>query len=133
MSKELFFIGEPVEFKPGIKIYPPSVKDVLTNKHYSMLGRILTYSQEEIEDEFLEAKKTLEKYPSPIEFLLNNCFHNKDYEKACREAFRLFVHEEITFIYEQKMILIGKLEEVVKKANSPDDLVVIREQDFFDF
>ena len=57
MSKEAFFLGEPVQFKPGIMIYPPKVKDVVANDHYGVYSRILTYSQEEVEDEFLEANK----------------------------------------------------------------------------
>jgi hypothetical protein len=44
MSKELFFIGEPYEFKPNIKIYPPTVKEVVTNNNYGFYGRLLTYS-----------------------------------------------------------------------------------------
>ena len=72
MSNELFFLGEPKEFKPGIKIYPPKVKDVVVNNNYGVYGKILTYSQEEIEDEFVEAQKELEFYPTPLEFLLNN-------------------------------------------------------------
>jgi hypothetical protein len=53
------------------------VREVVTNEHYGIYGRLLTYSQEEIEDEFLEAKKTLEVYPTPMEFLLNNSYHNE--------------------------------------------------------
>jgi hypothetical protein len=77
MSKEAFFLGEPVEFKPGVKVYPPTVKDVATNARFHQYCRLLTYSQEEVEDEFLEAKRPLETYPTPIEFLLNNSYHNK--------------------------------------------------------
>jgi hypothetical protein len=87
MSKELFFLSAPVEFKPGIKIYPPTVREVITNERYGHYGRLLTYSQEEIEDEFLEAKKALEVYPTPIEFLLNNSYHNEQYRTLCLEAF----------------------------------------------
>ena len=133
MSKELFFLCEPVQFKPGIKIYPPTVKDVIVNDHYSMYGQLLTYSQEEIEDEFIESGKELKVYPTPIEFMLNNSFHHKDYEKHCKAAFMFFIHEEVTFLYEQKMIIVGRLEEVLKQANSLEDLVVIKEEEFFDF
>ena len=133
MSKELFFLCEPVQFKPGIKIYPPTVRDVITNNHYGVFGKLLTYSQEDIEDEFLEAKKTLEKYPTPIEFMLNNAYHNKEYHTLCREAFKFFVHEEVTFLYEQKLIVIGSLEEVLKNAKSMDDLILIKEEEFFTF
>ena len=38
MSKEKFFLGEPVDFKPGIKIYPPMVKDVVLNDMFGHYG-----------------------------------------------------------------------------------------------
>lgn len=133
MSKELYFLCEPVQFKSGVKIYPPTVRDVITNERFGIYGKLLTYSQEDIEDEFLEAKKTLEKYPTPIEFMLNNSYHNKDYEKLCKEAFRFFIHEEVSFFYEQKLIVVGNLEEVLKNAQTIDDLVVIKEEEFFNF
>ena len=133
MSKELYFLCEPVQFKPGIKLYPPTVKDVVTNEHYGIFGKLLTYSQEDIEDEFLEAKKHLETYPTPIEFLLNNSYHNKDYEKMCKLAFKFFIHEDVNFLYEQKTIIIGNLEEILIKAETIDDLVMIKEEEFFSF
>ena len=77
MNKELFFLGEPHEFKPGIKVYPPTVRQVIVDNNYNIYGRLLTYSQEEIEDEFIEAQKILETYPTPIEFLLNNSYHDE--------------------------------------------------------
>ena len=133
MSKELFFIGSPVTFKPGIKIYPPTVRQVIENPRYGIYNRILTYSQEEIEDEFLEDKRPQEIYPTPIEFLLNNSFHDKNYEKASLEAFEFFLHTKVSFFYEQKMIVIGQIEEVVQSIKSLDDLVTIKEEEFFDF
>ena len=133
MSKELFFISAPVEFKPGVMVYPPTVKDVITNPLFGHFERVLTYSQEEIEDEFLEAKKQLDVYPTPIEFLLNNSYHNEQYRELCLRAFKFFIHEEVSFLYEQKMIVVGNLQENLKKANSIDDLIFIKEEDFFDF
>ena len=56
MSKEIFFLNEPVLFKTGIKVYPPTVHDVIVNENYGIYSRLLTYSQEEVEDEFLEAE-----------------------------------------------------------------------------
>ena len=133
MSKELFFISAPVEFKPGIMVYPPTVRDVITNPLFGHFERVLTYSQEEIEDEFLDTKKQLDVYPTPIEFLLNNSYHNEQYRELCLRAFQFFIHEEVSFLYEQKMIVVGNLQEILKKANSIDDLVFIKEEDFFDF
>ena len=57
MSKEQFFLCEPVKFKSGIYIYPPTVSDVVKNEYYGNYSRLLTYSQEEIEDEYVEAEK----------------------------------------------------------------------------
>ena len=133
MSKELFFLSAPVEFKPGIKIYPPTVKDVVMNPLFGHFERVLTYSQEEIEDEFLEAKKKLDIYPTPIEFLLNNSYHNEQYRELCLKAFQFFIHEEVSFLYEQKIIVVGNLQEVLKNAKSIDDLILIKEEEFFDF
>ena len=133
MSKELFFLGEPIEFKPGIKVYPPTVKDVVCNPYFGVYNRLLTYSQEEIEDEFTEQNKQLEKYPTPIEFLMANCYHSKEYEARCKEAFRLFMHQEVTFLHEQKTIVIGDLAEVLREASTVEDLLLITEDEFFDF
>ena len=133
MSKEQFFLGEPVDFKPGIKIYPPKVKDIAKNDSYGVFCRILTYSQEEVEDEFVEAKKEMEKYPTPFEFLLGNSYHSKEYETKAKEAFKFFLCEDVSFLYEQKLVLIGNLEKVLTEASSPKDLIFIKEEDFFDF
>ena len=133
MSKELFFLSAPVEFKPGIKVYPPTVKDVVINPLFGHFERLLTYSQEEIEDEFLEAKKKLDVYPTPIEFLLNNSYHNEQYRELCLKAFEFFIHEEVTFFYEQKMIIVGNLQEVLKEVKTINDLIFIKEEEFFDF
>ena len=133
MSKESFFIGQPVLFKKGIKIYPPMVKEVVIEPFYGHYCKILTQSQEDIEDQFLEENKTLEVYPTPLEFLLNNSYHNKDFEKICKNAFKFFLHDEVTFVYEQKMIVIGEINEVVKKAKTLNDLVLLTEKDFFEF
>lgn len=133
MSKELFFINQPAEFKPGIKVYPPTVKDVIVTDKFNAYCRLITYSQEEVEDEFLEANHPLEQYPTPMEFLLCNSYNNKEYEKVAKEAFRFFIHDEVTFLYELKIILIGDLEQHLKSAKSLEDLPMIREDDFFDF
>ena len=134
MNKELFFIGEPYTFKTGIKIYPPTVKDVITNHNYHIYSRLLTYSQEEIEDELLEADKKLEVYPTPFEFMLGNSYHDEDYERYCKESFSFFLHTEVTFLYDLKLIVIGKLEEMVlNEVTSIEDLILLKEEDFFDF
>ena len=133
MIDSLFFIGEPFEFKPGILIYPPKVKDVITNQHYNTYSRMLTFSQEEIEDIFVENGQQLEQYPTPLEFLLGNSFNNREYEKIAKESFSFFIKKDVTFLYEEKKILIGKLEDILKKVTSVEQIVYIDEDNFFDF
>ena len=133
MNKELFFLNEPVIFKQGVKIYPPKIKDVVANQNYNIYSRLLTYSQEEVEDEFVEAGKTLETYPTPLEFILSNAYHNKTYEKMCKEAFQFFLHQEVSFLYDQKAIIIGKLEQVLKEITSIEQVIIIKEDEFFEF
>ena len=43
------FIKEPYPFK-GFHIYPPSYKNVISDLNFPKYERILTFSQEEIED-----------------------------------------------------------------------------------
>lgn len=133
MSKESFFIGEPVFLKTGIKIYPPTVKDIITNTNYNIFFKILTYSQEEIEDIYVKEKIELDAFPTPIEFLLNNCYHDKEYEKICKDAFEFFIKQPVDFLYEKKAILVGKLVDVLKKTEKIEQLILITENDFFDF
>ena len=133
MSKEMFFIGQPVQFKTGILIYPPSLKDVIVNKNYNTFLRILTYSQEEIEDIFVKEKKDLSSFPTPIEFMLNNCYHNRQYEIACKQAFQFFLKTEVDFLYDKKLIIIGNLKDVLKNLTSLSQLITISEEEFFDF
>ena len=133
MSKELFFIGEPLEFKKGVVIYPPKLKDVIGCNFYSVYTQILTYSQEEIEDIYVKEKKDLSVFPTPIEFMLNNCYHKKEYENACKQAFKFFLKVDVDFLYDQKLIVIGSLAEIVKTITNLDQLETINEEEFFDF
>ena len=133
MNKEAFFIGAPVEFKKGVVVYPPKIKEVATNRCYGQYLTLLTYSQEEIEDLFTREGAALEVFPTPMEFMLNNCYHSKEYEKAVKEAFKFFLKTEVDFLYEQKKIVIGNLEEKLKEIQDVSDLVTISEKELFDF
>ena len=126
---EQFFLGYPVEFKKLCLVYPPKVKDVVANKGYGIYARILTLSQEEIEDEFVEHGKDMKDLLTPFEFLLNNAFHDKQIEQLTKDSFEFFVHEPVLFLYEQKMIVIGE----VKDVKGIDDLRMLREDDFLAF
>jgi hypothetical protein len=86
MIKENFFLGAPVVFKAGVSIYPPSVQEVVCNPKYSIFKQILSYSQEEIEDIYVDEGQT-ENFLTPFEFLLNNCYNDEQYRLICKQAF----------------------------------------------
>ena len=133
MNKELFFIGAPVEFKKGVLIYPPTVKEIITNKHFNAYRQVLTFSQEEIEDIFTKEKIDFHQILTPIEFLLNNCYNDKNYEIFCQQAFQFFLHQQVDFLYDKKAIVVGSLEKVLSGLTSIDQLIIITEEEFFDF
>lgn len=133
MSKEAFFIGEPVEFSPGIFVYPPKVRDIITNENFSLYERLLTLSQEEIEDIFVKEKKKLDIFPTPMEFLLSNCYNSPEYQKQCIAAFEFFTRSSVVFMYEKKCILFGSPEQLVDDLKSNKVIRMITEEEFFDF
>ena len=131
MINPAVFIKAPLNFKNKFFIYPPSVKDVIQTTNFSQLQSVFLVSQEDIRDSLLQKGET--QIPTPFEFLLINSYHHPEYAEIVKEAFRFFLHTEITFIFERKKIVIGQLEEWVIKASSLSDLVVLTEEDYFDF
>lgn len=126
------FLGEPSWFKNICQIYPPKVKDVVTNQDFSNFQTILLMSAEEIEDLFVENKQEMDIYPTPLEFLLANCYNNKNYEELTKKAFMFFIREEITILYDLKAIWIGSTAEL-NNINNLHQLRLLNEENFLDF
>lgn len=126
---ETFFLGYPVEFKGICYITPPTVKDVAANKKFPIYMKILTLSQEEIEDDYNENGLDLNELLNPFEYILNNAYHNNEFRQLLQEAFYAFTKEEVKFLYEQKMIVIGDF----SAAKTLEDLRILREEDYFEF
>ena len=126
------FLGEPSWFKNICQIYPPKVKDVVTNQDFSNFQTILLISAEEIEDLFVENKQEMDTYPTPLEFLLANCYNNKNYEELTKKAFMFFIREEITILYDLKAIWIGSTSEL-SNINNLHQLRLLNEDNFLDF
>jgi hypothetical protein len=130
MSKEAVFLGIPEEFQEKFLIFPPKIKELVSNKNFNQYRQLLTFSQEELDDEFLKKGSTS---PTPLEFLLSNSYHNKDFEKIAKDAFYFFIHQDVTFLYEKKLILVGDLEKELKRVKDPNKLVFIGEDNYFAF
>lgn len=124
-----FLLGYPVDFKHICMVYPPKVKDVVTNQNYNIYSRLLTFSQEEIEDEYVKAQLDLKELLSPFEYILNNAYNNPQFKHLLEQAFFLFTHEPIMILFEQKQIVIGDIKEV----KSVNELRILKEEDYFEF
>lgn len=129
MTNTAFILGYPVEFEKICLVYPPKVKDVVSNKEYNIYVKLLTISQEEIEDEFVKADIGLEKLLTPLEYLLNNAYNNKMIFEMVQKAFMLFTHEEITILFENKQIIIGD----ISKVKEIEQLRILNEENYFSF
>ena len=132
MINPLTFIGKPRSFKGKFYIYPPTVEQVLTSPGYGQFVKVFTLSQEDIKDE-LAKKEQYTNIPTPFEFLLINCFHSAQFAQVTKEAFKFFIHEEVNFFFEQKIIVIGNLEKTVQTMKTVEDIVSLTEEDYFDF
>lgn len=128
-----FFLGAPLNFKNKFKVYPPTINDIVTNEHFGQYLKLLTYSQEDLEDEFADKIPKGEKFPTPFEFLLANCYHSKQVEDMTKKAFKFFIHEDISFLYDKKKIIIGDIQKLIQVIKSVDELVFLEEEEFFDF
>ena len=125
MNNPAVFIKEPLCFKNKFKVYPPSVRDVVGNPKYAQYIKLLTISQDDIQDEMAKKIEEGKPLPTPFEFLLINCYHSAEFRQVAIEAFEFFLHEQVNFFYEQKMLVIGKLEQVVTKIEKVEDLITI--------
>ena len=123
MTNIAAFIGEPLNFKNKLNIYPPSVREVITNPNFGMYQKIFTITQEDIQDELRKINEELERCPTPYEFLLGNSYNSEEFRKVAIAAFQFFCHVEVTFLFQEKKIIIG----------NPINEIYLLEEEYFDF
>ena len=116
-----------------LTIYPPKVKDVVANEKFGAYQKILTFSEEDIQEELQKNNPDITEFPTPFEFLLINCYTDKNFKKLAIEAFEFFCHTKVAFLFEDKKIIIGDVEEIVKNMKSVNDLVYLHEEEFLAF
>lgn len=131
MSDSRFFIGAPVPVGRLCKIYPPKVREVVENEKYPLFHQILFITQEDLEDMKTEGK--IEEFMTPFSFLLNRAQMAPEIEAIVKEGFYFFLHEEITILYDMKIIIIGNLEEEIAKVKDLKNLRILSEKDYFVF
>ena len=129
MNKACFMLGYPVEFKNLFLVYPPKLKDVIATKDYGVFLKILTLSQEEIEDEYVRNGQDTKDILTPFEYILNGAYNSPQFKIALEKAFLFFTHEPIFILFETKQIIIGDITNV-KDVN---ELRILKEEDYFEF
>ena len=123
-----FFLGHPVPFKDKCSVYPPKVNDIISDMKYSIYYKMLTLSQEEIEDEWNQRGLDMATVLTPLEYLMNNAYNNGAFLELAKSAFQFFLHEPVYFMFEQKEILVGE----IKEGMSVTELRFITEDEYFE-
>lgn len=106
MINPAIFIGEPLPFSKTIKIYPPSVRDVVVNPEFHLLYKLLTMTQDDVNDHINQDFPNNEMRPSPFEFLMAYCQYSEQFFKGVCQAIKLFCKAEPVFVYESYSIKI---------------------------
>ena len=118
-------IGEPLVFQNAIKIYPPRVKDVITNPKFNIFLKLLTISQEDIKEEIEKKLSNNEDIPTPFEYLILSAQYVKGFSGTLEEAFEFFCHTKVSFLYDEQKIAFNN--------ESNGGFVYLSEENFLDF
>jgi predicted nucleic acid-binding Zn-ribbon protein len=62
-----------------------------------------------------------------------NCWYREGFSILMREAFAFFCKVEINFLFQERKIVIGNLEEQIKSVTSIEQIQYLSEEEFFDF
>ena len=119
------FIRAPLNFKNKFNIYPPSVREVVTNQWFNSYHSLLCTTEDDIKEQYKKDGQELEKYPSPFEFLLISCYHYPEIKIATLKAFEFFCHVNIDFSFENKQIIIYN--------DDSKEVAWLSEDEYFDF
>ena len=133
MLDPVVLIGEPLDFKKKLKIYPPQVKDVVTNSNFGAFYKILTLTQDDVRDELKDKIKQGEQMPTPFEYLILSCQYVNGFSAILCGAFQFFCKTDIGFLFEEKKIIIGNVEELVQTITDVNEIKYLVEEEFFDF
>lgn len=143
MNNTKIFLRKPISFNGKFLIYPPSVNEVIDEDNFGQYQQVLTMTQEDLEDLFadkMDDNGNPVEPPTPLEFLLGSAYYNKDFAKAAKEAFKFFLHQEVSFLYNEKAIFIGDIEQELLSLKGEEDLrtfdnnkILLDEKNYFDF
>lgn len=104
------FICKPLDFQGICKVYPPTISDVVTNENFGAYQKMFTITQQDLIDEQTK-HGGVGKPLTPLEFLLSCSYNNGEFREMALKGFEFFIREPVTFLYENKTIIIGDLKE----------------------
>lgn len=127
------FLGRPINFNDLCKIYPPKIQEVLDEKNYPVYRKLFLSSQEDIEDEYAEARFPMDQVPTPLEYLFTMASLDLRIKKIIVEGFSFFIKEPVLLLMDQKVIVIGDIKDTLSKIQSIEELRLIKKDNYFDF
>jgi hypothetical protein len=83
----------------------------VTNPNFGVFYKLLTLTQDDIKEEIGDKLGEGEQLPTPFEYLMLNCRYREGFSILMREAFAFFCKVEINFLFQERKIVIGNLEE----------------------
>ena len=127
------FLGLPFSFGNICKIYPPKISEVMQEVNYPVYKKLFFTSQEDIEDEYAEEKKSMDNVPTPLEYLFLMAELDPRIKQIIINGFQFFIHEPALMLMDRRMIIIGDIRETLPNIKSVDELRILNQENFFDF
>lgn len=144
MINERVFLRLPLKFEKDVVIYPPTVNDVVGDPFFHIYHQFLTMTQEDIECEIIEnyekanPTKIMSSFegivvPTPFEYLLIAVMQDKRIETIVKQGFERLLHQPVSFIRGQRMIIIGDTKQILEQKKSVDEIAILNADNYFKF
>ena len=127
------FLGLPTPFEDICQIYPPKIKDILSEKNYPVYKKIFLSSQEDIEDEFTEKKIPFDNLLTPLQYLFILASQDERIKQIIIDGFKFFIKEPDLLLMDKQIIIVGDITENLSQIKSVSDLKIISEKNYFSF
>ena len=127
------FLGRPIPFKDICKVYPPKIQEVLDEQNYPVYKKLFMSSQEDIEDDYAEQRLPMDEVPTPLEYLFQLAQADERIKQIIIDGFQFFIKQPVQLLMDHQMIVIGKLEEILPKIKTINELKIIKQDNFFEF
>ena len=132
MINEKVFLGYPIPFKDICNIYPPKVKDVVSNDEVLQYQALFTLSQEELDDAYRNEDKNVIT-PNPFTYLLLTYYTEEDKQPLLLRGFEHLLHEPVTILPELEVVVIGVDEENLDPDVHLVEPRILNSENYFEF